>query len=46
MGKWTKENFKRYHAENPQVYDYFKHFALMVTNRREFLFCKNVSFIG
>jgi hypothetical protein len=40
MGKWTKENFKRYHAENPQVYDYFKHFALMVTNRREFYSAK------
>ena len=35
MGKWTVENFRKYHAENPEVYEYFKRFALVVTQRRD-----------
>ena len=40
LNKWTKENFKNYHAENPDVYAQFKHFALMVTGRRDYYSAK------
>ena len=41
-GKWTKENFEKYHAENPHIYDYFRRFALMMAERREYYSAKCV----
>ena len=42
IGKWTKENFEKYHAENPSVYAQFEHFALAVTARRPYYSAKCV----
>jgi len=39
-GKWTKENFQIFHKKNPHVYETFKHFAFMVTDRREYYSAK------
>lgn len=41
-GKWTKENFEAYDRDNPQIYSYFKRFALMVANRRPYYSAKCV----
>lgn len=32
-GKWTKENFAEYDAENPAIYDYFEKFSLIMAER-------------
>ena len=36
-GKWSKENFKIYDMQNPHIYEQFKHFALIVTEKRKFM---------
>ena len=35
QGKWTKENFDKYHAENPQVYEKFRYFASIAASKRD-----------
>jgi len=42
VGKWTKENFAKYHEENPHIYDYFERFALMMAERRSYYSAKCV----
>ena len=34
-GKWTKENFEIFDAENPKVWELFKHFSLLAASKRE-----------
>lgn len=39
-GKWSKENFKIYDMQNPHIYEQFKHFALIVTEKRKYYSAK------
>jgi hypothetical protein len=34
-GKWTKENFEKHHAENPEIYRKFCHYAFKAAAVRE-----------
>ena len=34
-GKWTKENFKKYHEENPSVYSLFERFSLEMASKKK-----------
>lgn len=34
-GKWTREAFEEFHADNPQIYAMFVRFALQVSERRK-----------
>tara|TARA_B110000858_G_C17534492_1_gene350695 strand:- start:113 stop:412 length:300 start_codon:yes stop_codon:yes gene_type:complete len=34
-GKWTTENFKKYHEENPSVYSLFERFSLEMASKKK-----------
>ena len=42
LGKYTKENFEKYHKENPAIYKMFRHYALHVAARREYYSAKAI----
>ena len=42
MGKWTKANFRIHDKKNPQIYEYFKHFALKVAAKRKHYSAKSI----
>ena len=35
QGKWTADNFEKYHEENPAVYEMFKKFSIQIAAKRE-----------
>lgn len=39
-GKWTKENFEKHHAENPDIYDRFCYYANKAASVREYYSAK------
>lgn len=41
-GKWTKENFEKHHAENPQIYRMFCHYAKKAAAVRKYYSAKSV----
>jgi hypothetical protein len=42
MTKWNAESFKKYHASNPSVYEYFVKYALIATKHREYYSAKAI----
>ena len=41
-GKWTHENFQKFDAENPDIYGYFKGFALEASKYRKKYSAKSI----
>jgi hypothetical protein len=41
-GKWTPENFRNYHAQNPHIYERFCKFALEAVQRRHHFSAKAI----
>lgn len=41
-GKWTAENFEKHHAENPEIYEKFCHFALLAAAKRKHYSAKTI----
>jgi hypothetical protein len=41
-GKYTVENFKKYHEENPDIYKMFCHYALKVAQKRKYYSAKAI----
>tara|TARA_R110000772_G_scaffold18057_1_gene50405 strand:+ start:155 stop:520 length:366 start_codon:yes stop_codon:yes gene_type:complete len=39
-GKWTQENFKIYHFDNPKIYEMFEHFALQIASKKSYFSAK------
>jgi len=43
-GKWTRENFDKFHSQNPKIYEAFKKFAFLASQRREHYSAKMVMY--
>ena len=41
-GKWTKDNFVKYHEEHPEIYAMFVKFTLQITEKRNRYSAKNI----
>lgn len=41
-GKWTKENFDKHHAENPDIYSIFCRFAFDAARVRDYFSAKAI----
>ena len=41
-GKWTKENFKSFHEDHPEIYEMFTKFALQAAQKRSKYSAKNI----
>ena len=41
-GKWTQENFNKYHKNNPEIYDLFVKFTKMATLRKQYYSAKAI----
>lgn len=42
INKWTKDKFDEYDAKHPEIYDMFKHFALMATVKKKQYSAKSI----